>query len=59
MIILHSAANMVRAVTAEPAPGHLHQGGILISRGGTNHFVCVCVWGGGGGGGVGWEACNL
>ncbi len=30
---------------AEPAPGHLHQGGILISRGGTNH-VCVCVWGG-------------
>ncbi len=40
---------------AEPAPGHLHQGGILISRGGTNHVVCVCVWGGGW---VKWEACH-
>ncbi len=45
------------AVWAEPAPGHLHQGGIWISRGGTNHVVCVCVCvcvcvsGGGGGGG--------
>ncbi len=34
---------------AEPAPGHLHQGGILISRGGTNHIVCV------GGGVFRWE----
>ncbi len=24
----------------EPAPEHLHQGGIQISRGGKNHIVC-------------------
>ncbi len=34
----------------ETAPGHLHQGGICISRGGTNHVVCV------GGGSVGKRA---
>ncbi len=31
---------------SELVPGHLHQGGIWIYRGGTNHVVCVCVWGG-------------
>ncbi len=34
-------------------------GGILISRGGTNHIMCVCVCVCGGGGGVVWEAGNL
>ncbi len=33
----------------ELAPGHLQQGGILISRGVHKLCVCVCVWGGGGG----------
>ncbi len=30
----------------ELAPGHLHRGGIWISRVSTNHIVWVCVWGG-------------
>ncbi len=37
----------------EPAPGHLHQGGILIS--GEKINKSRCVWRGGG---FGWEACN-
>ncbi len=42
---LHQYRNRTFNCDTEPAPGHLHQGGIWISRGGggTNHIVCECV----------------
>ncbi len=52
-ILIYSFQNIL---DAEPAPGHLHQGGIGISRGGTNH---VGGGGGGGGGPGGKRACSL
>ncbi len=41
-----SCSSRCPALHPEPVPGHLHQGGILISRGGTNQVVCVGVSGG-------------
>ncbi len=37
----------IKGVWPEPAPGHLHQGGIWISRGGTNHVARTRRGGGG------------
>ncbi len=51
IVLIWQLVNTVNLVmlASESAPGHLHQGGIWISRGGTNHVVCVCFGGGGGG----------
>ncbi len=55
--LYHSYKRLEKHINPEPAPGHLHQGGIWISRGSQmllsapqSVCVCVCVLGGGGGG---------